>query len=90
MGAERGRPVRGGLERDPGLGGERVRLGALRGVGAGGEVVAGERPGQLRLAEGLEPAGGGEVAGLAVLLGQGVVGDLADERLHERVLPALR
>ena len=45
---------------------------------------------QLVGAERLEVAGRRQVPGLAVALGERVVGDLADERLDERVLAALR
>ena len=69
--------------------GEGVGLGTLGGVPVGGEVVAGERAGELIGPERLEEAGGGEVAGLAVAPGERVVGDLPDERLDEGVLAAL-
>ena len=59
-------------------------------VGVRGQVVAGQRAGELVAAEGLEVARRGEVQLLAIVLGQRVVGDLADERLDERVLAALR
>ena len=60
------------------------------GAFAGGEVVAGQGARQLVGAEGFEESGGGEMADLAVAPGEGVVGDLPDERLDERVLAALR
>ena len=53
------------------------------------EVVRRERARQLVVAERLEVARRGEVARPAVALRQRVVGDLADERLDERVLAAL-
>ena len=52
--------------------------------------MAGERAGQLVATERLEEARRGEVLGLAVGLGERAVRDLADERLDERVLAALR
>ena len=69
---------------------ERVGLARLARVLVGREVVAGERARELVGPERLEEPGGGEVAGLAVAPGERVVGDLADERLDERVLAALR
>ena len=66
------------------------RLGVLGGIRVGREVVAGEGTGELVDAEGLEAARRGEVAQLAIGVGERVVGDLADERLDERVLAALR
>ena len=89
VGAERDRPIGGALQGDPGLAGEGVGLGALGRVLVGGEVVAGEGAGELVRAERLEEAGRGEVAGLAVALGEHPVGDLADQRLDEGVLAAL-
>ena len=56
----------------------------------GRQVVAGEGSRDLVRAEALEEARGGEVAALAVGLGQGVVGDLADQGLDEGVLAVLR
>ena len=55
----------------------------------GGDVVSGERAGQLVLASAFEEAGRGEVPGPAVAPGQRAVRDLADERLDEAVLAAL-
>ena len=52
--------------------------------------MARERAGQLVLAERFEEAGGGQVAGAAVALGQRPVGDLADEGLDEAVHAPLR
>ena len=46
--------------------------------------------GQLVVAERLEVARGGQVAGPPLALGQRAVGDLADERLDEAVQAALR
>ncbi len=51
--------------------------------------MRGERAGQLVLAETLEEARRGEVAAPRSRLRQRPVGDLADERLDERVLAAL-
>ena len=56
----------------------------------GREVVAGKRAGELVGPERLEEPGRREVARLPVATGEGVVGDLADERLDERVLTAFR
>ncbi len=86
---EGGGALGGPAQRHPRLGGEGVGLGPIRRVALGGQVVAGQGAGQLVGAEGLEVACGGEVAHLAVALRQRVVGDLADERLDERVLAAL-
>ena len=72
-------------ERQPGLDGDGVALGAVRSGLPGGDVVARERAGQLVLAERFEEAGGGQVAGAAIALGQRPVGHLADERLDEAV-----
>ena len=47
VGAEGGRPLGGGRERDAGLDGERVGLCSLRRAVVGGEVMAGEGPCQL-------------------------------------------
>ena len=55
----------------------------------GRDVVRGQRAGQLVVAERLEVARRGEVAGPPLALGQRAVGDLADERLDEAVLAAL-
>ncbi len=87
--AEGDRAFGGASQGDACLGGEGVGLGSLGGVLVGGQVLAGQRARQLVGAEGLEVAGGGEVAGLPVASGERVVGDLADERLDERVLTAL-
>jgi hypothetical protein len=63
MSAERRGPLGGAGQGQPGLDGDRVGLGALgRGL-VGGDVVRGQRAGQLVLAERLEVAGRGEVAG---------------------------
>ena len=51
--------------------------------------MAGEGPGQLVGAEGLEVPRRGKVAGLAIGSRERVVGDLADQRLDEGVLAAL-
>ena len=76
-------------ERHPGLGGQGVRLGPVGRVALRREVVTGESASKLFGIEGLEVASGGQMADLAVALGERVVGDLADERLDERVLTAL-
>ena len=55
----------------------------------GREVVRGERPRQLVVAQGLEVAGGREVPGTSLAPYQRRVGDLADERLDEPVLATL-
>ena len=88
--AERGRPLGRAPERDARLGGERIRLGRVRGQPLRREVVPGEPARELVGAQVLEVARGGEVADLAVPLRERVVGDLADERLDEGVLAALR
>lgn len=86
--AEGGGARGGGLQRDPGLGGQRFGFRPLCGVLVRCEVVAGEGAGELVGAEALEEPGGSEVAALAISLGERVVGDLADEGLDERVLAA--
>ncbi len=87
--AERGRPLGGAAQGQPGLAGQGVGLGPLGRVGVGGEVVTGEGAGQLVRAQPLEVARGREVAGLPLAPGKRAVGDLADQRLDERVLAAL-
>ena len=89
VGAQGGGPLGRCPQGDTGLGGNGVGLGSLGRVPVGGEVVAGEGAGGLVGPEALEETGRGEVTGLAVTLGEGVVGDLADERLDEPVLAAL-
>ncbi len=76
-------------KRHPRLGRQRIGLGPVGGVAVGRQVVARQRAGQLVGLERLEVARRGEVADLPVALRQRVVGDLADERLDERVLAAL-
>ena len=88
--AQRHRPVRRGTQRQACLRGQRVCLGALGRVLECGEVVAGERAGQLVAADALEVARRGQVALAAIRACQRVVGDLTDEALNERVLTALR
>ena len=90
VGAQGGGPLGSGSQGDAGLGGDGVGLGTLGRVPVGGEVVAGKGAGSLIGPEALEEAGRGEVAGLAVAPGERVVGDLADERLDERVLARAR
>ena len=82
--------VGGGQERDPGLRRHRLAGRSVRSGSIGRDEVARDHPGQLLVAEGLEMACGGQVPGPAVALRQGPVGDLADERLDEGVLPAGR
>ena len=88
--AQRCGPVRRAGEGEARLGGDRIGLRAGIRRLAGGEVVAGQRAGQLVVAERLVVAGHGQVAGAAVATGERAVGDLADQRLHELVLAALR
>ena len=52
--------------------------------------MAGLHAGQLVVADRLDEARRGQVAGPTVAPGQRAVGDLADERLDEGVLAALR
>ena len=75
---------------DSGLGGQGIGLVAAGSVGMGGQVVAGQGPGQLITAQALEIARGREVAGLPIALGQGVIGDFADQPLDEGVLTPVR
>ena len=67
-----------------------IRLGTNIGCLVRRQVVGGQDPGQLVFAQALEEARGGEVAGPAIPAGQGLVGDLADDRLDEPVLASLR
>ena len=69
------------------------RLGVL-GLGGGlggGQVVGGEHLRHLVLVRqgGPEVLGGGQVSGLALAFGEGLVGDVADEVLEEAVLAVL-
>ena len=73
-----------------GLDGHRVRLRSGFGRGVGGDIVAGQSAGQLVIAEGFVVARRGEVPRPAVAARQDAVRDLADERLDEVVLAALR
>ena len=57
---------------------------------AGGEVVAGERAGQLIVTERLVVSRHSQVARAAIAARERAVRDLADERLHEFVLAPLR
>ena len=84
------RPIRGRAQRDPGLAGQGVPLGTGGAVRVGGQVLAGEGTGELVGTQRLEVTRGREVARLAIGAGHHVVGDLADQRLHEPVLAALR
>ena len=90
MGSEGRSPLGGALEGEPSLGGEGVGLGALGRASEGSQVLRGQGAGELALSEGLEPASGSEVAGLSIGPGQGAVGHVPDEGLHERVLATLR
>ena len=83
-------PVGGRPQGDPRLARQRVGFGRLARVLVGREVVAGQRARELVGPERLEEPGRGEMARLPVATGERVVGDLADERLDERVLAALR
>ena len=82
--------IGGGGEGEARLGRERIGLGARVGRLAGREVVAGQRAGQLVVAERLVVARRGEVPRAPVAPRERAVGDLADERLDEPVLAALR
>ena len=87
---ERGRPVGGRAQRNPGLGGERVGLVTGGRCLVGGEVVAGEHARQLVVAERLEIAGRGEMLRATVALGQRLIRDLSNDALDEPVLAAFR
>ena len=87
---ERDRPVRGGPQGDPRLGGDRVGLLAFRRCEVRVQVVGREDAGRLVVAELLEVAGRREVPRPAIAPGERPVGDLAQERLGEAVLAALR
>ena len=82
-------PIGGGLECDPRLARECIGLGALRGIRMRSEVVAGQGSGELIGFERLEESRCGEVTRLPLRPRKGRVGNLADQRLHEEVLPAL-
>ena len=78
-----------GSERDPRLRGERPAVRVVRRGAERVEVVRREGARQLVLAERLEVARRRQVARPSVAPGERLVGDLADERLDERVLAAL-
>ena len=90
MRAQRGSPFGSGGQRDAGLHGEGIGLRSLGRILVGGEVVTGESTSEFLRTKRLEEPSSGKVADLAVPLGEGVVGDLADERLDEGVLAQLR
>ena len=77
-----------GAQGDPRLAGKGIDLRTVDRVGMRRKVVAGKGAGQFVRTQGLEEAGGRKMPHLAVLPGQGAVGDLADHRLHESVLAA--
>ena len=83
-------PRRRRLEGDLGLAGECVGFGPLGRVRVRGQVMAGEGSRDLVGLQALEEARRGEMAALAVGLGERVVGDLTDQCLDEGVLAALR
>ena len=87
--AERDRPLGGAAQGDPSLPGEGFGLWSLGRVRVGGQVMTGQTAGDLVRLEALEESRRGEMADLAIPLREGVVGDLADERLDEGVLAAL-
>ena len=87
---ECGRPVGRAGESEARLGRDRIGLRTrIRGL-AGGEVMAGQRAGQLIVAERFVVPRHGEVPRASIAAGKGAVRDLADQGLHELVLPALR
>ena len=90
VGAECHRAVGGSPERDSSLGGQGVGLRPGGRIGMRSEVMPGQRARQLVRAQRLEVASRGEMAGLAIRAGQGVVRHLTNEGLDERVLAALR
>ena len=88
--AKSGGPIGGTAEGDPSLGGEGIGLrpGRCREIRV--PIVRRQDPGQLLAVERLEVPRGGEVARPAILLREGLVGDLADQPLDEDILAALR
>ena len=68
---------------------EGVGLGTLRRRAQRLDVMGGDEPDQLVVVERLEVSRNGGVLAAAVGLRQRAVGDLADEPLQERILPAL-
>ena len=88
--AEGAGPLRSRSQSDARLGGNAIGLRSVGAVPVGREVVPREGSRELVGPEALEEAGGGEMAGLAVAPRERVVGDLANERLDESVLAALR
>ncbi len=83
-------PLRCTTQGQAGLDAQGLGLGPGLGGLEGGQVVRREHAGQLVLAEALEVARGGQVSDTAVAARERVVGDLADDRLDEAVLAALR
>ena len=87
---ECGRPVGRAGESKARLGRDRIGLRTrIRGL-AGGEVMARQRAGQLIVAERFVVPRHGEVPRSSIAAGERAVRDLADQGLHELVLPALR
>ena len=89
VGADRHRAAGGGGQRGTGGGRERRPVGVVGGAAEGVEIVAGDHPGALVAALGLEVAGRGEMAGQPLAPGQPPVGHLAQDALDEAVLAAL-
>ena len=87
---ERGRAVSRAGESEARLSRDRIGLGTRIRRLAGGEVVAGQRAGQLIIAERFVVPRHGEVPRASIATRQRAVRDLADEGLHELVLAALR
>ena len=90
--SERLRPLRGLTQQHP-RAVDQVLLVAVPwgGVRSGVEVVLGKHAGQVlrHIRLGTEVAGHRQMPRLAITAGQRVVADLADDRLHEPVLPTL-
>src|SRR5205823_4240814 len=84
-----GGSVGGPLERDTCLRAEGVSLRSFACIGMSREVVPRQRAGQLIRPYSLEVARCREMARLAILLRESVVGDLPDECLNEDELAAL-
>ena len=83
-------PGAGRGQRRLGERGELCGFGPLRRRVVRGHVMGGHRPGQLLVAERDEVPRSRDMAVAAIAQGEGRVGHLPDQRLHEGVLPALR
>ena len=90
VGAQGRRALGCSREGESRLNGHRLGFRAFRRRLVRGQIVRRQRAGQLVVAERLEVARGREMPGAPFAAREGSVGDLADERLDEAVLAALR